>query len=215
MAEHLFEAALGNLHAGKQPVGLCGEQCRRMLATAEEGQRIAAMVQAVPVFDGVLVQTEESTVGHTGRHALEAQRQGAFGFAGQHSATRHLQGGAARGAAIAEIEDWHTSQAYVGQDLLATPGLAMHAGREHLVDQVVVDARIFEYRASRPASQRCDAIANTQGNERCHPHPRDQHAISHNPYPSIARTWDMSFVDQVQEAPPVPAGSRTGGGTSS
>ncbi|MDT4883307.1 hypothetical protein FQZ97_1193380 [compost metagenome] len=85
------------------------------------------MVQAVPLHAGVFGQAEEGAVGHAHRHALVAQDQDTLGLAAQHGVARQLQGAAARGAAIADVEDRHARQADLGEDLLAAAGLAVHA----------------------------------------------------------------------------------------
>ncbi|MNF91279.1 hypothetical protein D3C84_738750 [compost metagenome] len=160
-----------------------------MLAAGKKAQGIIALVQAVPFAAGTFVQTEEGPVAHPRRHALEAQRQGTFGFAAEHAVAGHLQGAAGRGATVVEIEDRNAGEPDMGQHLLATAGLAMHAGGEHLVDQVEVDAGILEGRANGLASQRCTAVASAQRGERSHAHSRNQHAISHNPSSPTASPW--------------------------
>ncbi|MDT4831119.1 hypothetical protein FQZ97_646140 [compost metagenome] len=203
MAQHLFEAAFGNPHAGQQPARLRREQRRRMLPAVKERQGIVAVVQAVPFLAGVFVQAEEGTVGHADRHALVTQDQDAFGLVAQHRVARQLQGAAARGAAIAEVEDRYAGQANLGEYLLAAARLAIHTGGEYLIDQVVVDAGIIQRRPNRPTCQRSGTIASAERNERRHPHPRDQHAIRHEPTSRLPAFSGASLADPIHEAPPV------------
>ncbi|MCY1289975.1 hypothetical protein D9M70_390930 [compost metagenome] len=141
-----------------------------------------------------------------GLHLLEAQGQGAFDRPAFHCLASQVQGGRAGGAVVVDVNHRHATHADFVERRLAAGGVAVDVADIGLLDQVVVQACVFQGEAGRFSAHLDVGATGTGLQERDHADPGNIRFLRHHISPNeLSLLWLLVSAARRPEQTELPS----------